>query len=56
MEKNQIRVLLAEDDRNLGNILKTILSKGLFNNTLHNGEEAIQTLFPKRVLISAFLI
>ena len=25
MEKNQIKVLLAEDDRNLGNILKNYL-------------------------------
>jgi len=44
MEKNQVRVLLAEDDRNLGNILKNYLEAKGYNTTLCiNGEEAIET-------------
>lgn len=44
MEKNQIRVLLAEDDRNLGNILKNYLdAKGYATTLCINGEEAIDT-------------
>ena len=48
MEKNQIRVLLAEDDRNLGNILKNYLdAKGYLTTLCVNGEEAIQTFSRK---------
>ena len=44
MEKSQTRVLLAEDDRNLGNILKNYLEAKGFTTTLCiNGEEAIET-------------
>ena len=44
MDKNQIRVLLAEDDRNLGNILKNYLeAKGYATTLCINGEEAIET-------------
>jgi two-component system, OmpR family, response regulator len=47
MEKNQIRVLLAEDDRNLGNILKNYLdAKGYVTNLCVNGQEAVE-LFRK---------
>jgi DNA-binding response OmpR family regulator len=42
MEKNQIRVLLAEDDRNLGNILKNFLdAKGYSTTLCVNGQEAV---------------
>jgi two-component system, OmpR family, response regulator len=48
MEKNQIRVLLAEDDRNLGNILKNYLdAKGYATTLCINGEEAIETFHRK---------
>lgn len=48
MEKNQIRVLLAEDDRNLGNILKNYLdAKGYSTTLCINGEEATETFFRK---------
>jgi DNA-binding response OmpR family regulator len=48
MEKNQIRVLLAEDDRNLGNILKNYLdAKGYLTTLCINGEEATETFFRK---------
>ena len=48
MEKNQIRVLLAEDDRNLGNILKNYLeAKGYTTTLCINGEEAIETFHRK---------
>ena len=41
MEKKQIRVLLAEDDRNLGNILKNYLdAKGYATTLCINGQEA----------------
>ena len=41
MEKNQIRVLLAEDDRNLGNILRNYLEvKGYQATLCVNGQEA----------------
>jgi DNA-binding response OmpR family regulator len=44
MEKNHIRVLLAEDDRNLGNILKNYLeAKGYATTLCINGQEAIET-------------
>ena len=39
---SQIKVLLAEDDRNLGMILKAFLdSKGLATTLCMNGEEAL---------------
>jgi two-component system, OmpR family, response regulator len=45
MEKNQIRVLLAEDDRNLGNILKNYLdAKGYITTLCVNGQEAVDLL------------
>jgi two-component system, OmpR family, response regulator len=48
MEKNQIRVLLAEDDRNLGNILKNYLEvKGYTTTLCINGEEATDTFHRK---------
>jgi len=41
MEKQKIRVLLAEDDRNLGNILKSYLdAKGYTTSLCVNGQEA----------------
>ncbi len=41
MEKNPVRVLLAEDDRNLGNILKNYLDvKGYAVTLCVNGQEA----------------
>lgn len=44
MEKRAIRVLLAEDDRNLGNILKNYLeAKGYITTLCVNGQEAIDT-------------
>ncbi len=44
MEKNHIQVLLAEDDRNLGNILKNYLeAKGYTTTWCINGQEAIET-------------
>ena len=43
MEKKQIRVLLAEDDRNLGNILKNYLdAKGFLTTLCVNGQEAVE--------------
>jgi DNA-binding response OmpR family regulator len=42
MEKTPIRVLLAEDDRNLGNILKNYLdAKGYATTLCVNGQEAV---------------
>jgi len=44
MEKQQIRILLAEDDRNLGNILKNYLdAKGYATTLCVNGQEASDT-------------
>jgi DNA-binding response OmpR family regulator len=41
MDKNQTRLLLAEDDRNLGNILKNYLdAKGYATTLCVNGQEA----------------
>ncbi len=41
MDKNQTRLLLAEDDRNLGNILKNYLEvKGFATTLCTNGQEA----------------
>jgi len=43
MEKEKIRVLLAEDDRNLGNILKSYLeAKGYATRLCVNGQEAYE--------------
>jgi DNA-binding response OmpR family regulator len=43
-EKNSIQVLLAEDDRNLGSILKSYLeAKGFPTLLCVNGEEALET-------------
>lgn len=43
MEKNRIQVLLAEDDRNLGNILKNYLeAKGYSTTLCINGQEAVE--------------
>jgi DNA-binding response OmpR family regulator len=48
MEKNQVKVLLAEDDRNLGNLLKNYLdAKGYSTVLCMNGEEAIETFSNK---------
>jgi two-component system OmpR family response regulator len=48
MEKNQIRILLAEDDRNLGNILKNYLdAKGYATTLCVNGQEATDTFARK---------
>jgi len=48
MEKNSIRILLAEDDRNLGNILKNYLdAKGYSATLCTNGQEAIDTFVKK---------
>jgi two-component system, OmpR family, response regulator len=42
MDKNQTRLLLAEDDRNLGNILKNYLdAKGYTTTLCLNGQEAV---------------
>ena len=43
MERSGIKVLLAEDDRNLGNILKNYLdAKGYVTSLCINGQEAIE--------------
>ncbi len=43
MEKNPIRLLLAEDDRNLGSILKNFLdAKGYATTLCSNGLEAVE--------------
>jgi DNA-binding response OmpR family regulator len=48
MEKNQARVLLAEDDRNLGSILRNFLElKGYTTTLCVNGQEAIE-VFQKK--------
>lgn len=42
MEKNPVRILLAEDDHNLGNLLKNYLdAKGYSTTLCANGEEAV---------------
>jgi two-component system, OmpR family, response regulator len=44
MENNKIKVLLAEDDKNLGNILRTFLdAKGYSTHLCVNGQEAVDT-------------
>lgn len=48
MNKNQIRLLLAEDDRNLGNILKNYLdAKGYATTLCLNGQEAVDVFSRK---------
>ncbi|MFH1159387.1 MAG: response regulator transcription factor [bacterium] len=48
MEKNQIKVLLAEDDRNLGNLLKNYLdAKGYTTTLCLNGLDATDTFSKK---------
>ncbi|MEI7980174.1 MAG: response regulator transcription factor [Bacteroidota bacterium] len=48
MEKVQTRLLLAEDDRNLGNILKNYLeAKGYATTLCINGHEATETFSKK---------
>jgi len=48
MEKNHIKVLLAEDDRNLGNLLKNYLdAKGYSATLCINGQEATE-IFGKK--------
>jgi DNA-binding response OmpR family regulator len=48
MEKNQIKVLLAEDDRNLGNLLKNYLdAKGYSATLCTNGQEATEAFGKK---------
>jgi len=43
MEEDKLKVLLAEDDRNLGNILKSYLEAKKYETTLCvNGQEALQ--------------
>lgn len=44
MDKTSFRILLAEDDRNLGNILKSYLdAKGFSTVLCNNGQEATET-------------
>jgi two-component system, OmpR family, response regulator len=48
MDKNQTRLLLAEDDRNLGNILKNYLdAKGYATTLCVNGQEAVDFFLRK---------
>jgi len=48
MEKNPIRLLLAEDDRNLGSILKNYLdAKGYATTLCVNGQEAVESFLRK---------
>ncbi len=48
MEKNQTKILLAEDDRNLGIILKNYLeAKGYLTTLCHNGQEAVDIFHKK---------
>ena len=48
MDKMQTRLLLAEDDRNLGNILKNYLeAKGYATTLCVNGQEAVDTFSRK---------
>jgi DNA-binding response OmpR family regulator len=43
MDEEKLKVLLAEDDRNLGNILKSYLEAKMYETTLCvNGQEALQ--------------
>jgi two-component system OmpR family response regulator len=48
MERNQARILLAEDDRNLGGILKNFLdAKGYLTTLCINGQEAVDAFQKK---------
>jgi DNA-binding response OmpR family regulator len=48
MDKTQTRLLLAEDDRNLGNILKNYLdAKGYITTLCLNGQEAVDSFLRK---------
>lgn len=48
MERNQARILLAEDDRNLGTILKNFLdAKGYLTTLCINGQEAVDAFQKK---------
>ncbi|MCX6280594.1 MAG: response regulator transcription factor [Bacteroidetes bacterium] len=50
MEKGTVNVLLAEDDRNLGNILKNYLDAKGYNTTLCvNGQEAVEVFGKKEI-------
>ncbi|MCX6285089.1 MAG: response regulator transcription factor [Bacteroidetes bacterium] len=50
MEKGAVNVLLAEDDRNLGNILKNYLDAKGYNTTLCvNGQEAVEVFGKKEI-------
>ena len=50
MEKGTVNVLLAEDDRNLGNILKNYLDAKGYNTTLCvNGQEAVDVFGKKEI-------
>ncbi|MEI6884790.1 MAG: response regulator transcription factor [Bacteroidota bacterium] len=50
MDKGTINVLLAEDDRNLGNILKNYLDAKGYNTTLCvNGQEAVDAFGKKEI-------
>src|SRR5512138_1166855 len=48
MEKSPVRILLAEDDHNLGNLLKNYLdAKGFASTLCVNGQEAVDTFQKK---------
>lgn len=50
MEKGSVNVLLAEDDRNLGNILKNYLdAKGYSTTLCVNGQEAVEMFVKKEI-------
>jgi DNA-binding response OmpR family regulator len=50
MEKGTVNVLLAEDDRNLGNLLKNYLDAKGYNTTLCvNGQEAVDAFGKKEI-------
>ncbi len=50
MEKGSVNVLLAEDDRNLGNILKNYLdAKGYSTTLCVNGQEAVEMFGKKEI-------
>ena len=50
MEKKTLQVLLAEDDRNLGNLLKNYLdAKGYLTTLCLNGQEATETFANQQI-------
>lgn len=50
MEKREIHLLLAEDDRNLGNLLKNYLdAKGYHTTLCQNGQEAIEVFAKQQI-------